>query len=100
MANVLEATIEAVKSTSGDVAEAARHGVESLGDQVSTLASKVSELIEPEPKHSSKSWWWGGLVLVAAALAFVWWRRSSSHTDEERTDASGVPRQSGVRAVV
>jgi hypothetical protein len=98
---ILESTIEAVKSTSGDVAGAAQRGVESIGEQVSALASKVSDLIEPEPKHSSKGWWLGAIVLVAAAVALVWWRRSSSSTaDEERTDASGAPRQTGVRAVV
>jgi hypothetical protein len=94
MANVLEATVDAVKGTSGEVASVARHGVEALGDQVATLASKVTDLFEPEPKHSSKGWWWSGLLLVIVALAFVWWRKTTAERpDEERTDATGVPRQ-------
>jgi hypothetical protein len=95
MANVLEATVDAVKSTTGDVAGAARHGVEALGEQVSSLASKVTDLIEPPPKSSRKSWWFGALLLVVIALGLVWWRHRAASTvdDTERTDASGAPRQ-------
>jgi hypothetical protein len=102
MANVLEATIDAVKSTSSDVAGAAKQGAEALGEQVSALASKVTDLIEPEKKHSTSKWWWGLFVLVVAMVAVAWWRRSAADRgDEARTDASGAPRQptaTGVRA--
>jgi hypothetical protein len=83
MANVLEATVDA-----------ARHGVETVGEQVSSLASKVTELVEPQPKRSGARWWWAVLVVVLVALGWEWWRRRATDTlDAERTDATGVPRQ-------
>jgi hypothetical protein len=95
MANVLEATIEAVKSSSDDLADAARHTAGALGDQFSALAARVSDLIEPEPKRSSKRWLWALFLVAAVGVAVMWWRRtprnSAGEAGVDRDDTRRVP---------
>jgi hypothetical protein len=59
----IEATIEALRDRSTDAVGAVQHGVDAL-------ASKLTDLIEPEPKRS-KSPWLGWLVMVAGLAAVV-----------------------------
>jgi hypothetical protein len=59
----IEATIDALRDRSTEAVGAVQHGVDAL-------ASKLTDLIEPQPKRS-KAPWFGWVVTVAGVAAIV-----------------------------